>query len=64
MNVQDLARRVVKPEQTVAELLQVPLLTGAWYVSAAGNSKTILYTMKSRGAVARIVNRATPNCGV
>jgi hypothetical protein len=39
MTVQDLVRRIVKLEQTVAELAQVPPRTGAWYLSRAGQFK-------------------------
>jgi len=42
MNVQDLARRIVKLEQTVAELVQVSPRSGAWYVSRAGQFKNDL----------------------
>jgi hypothetical protein len=39
MTLQDMARRIVKLEQTVAELAQVPHRTGAWYISRAGQFK-------------------------
>ena len=39
MTVQDLARRIDKLEQTVAELAQVKPRNGAWYLSRAGQFK-------------------------
>jgi hypothetical protein len=37
--MQKLIRRIVKLEQTVAELAKVPPRTGAWYLSRAGQFK-------------------------
>jgi hypothetical protein len=39
MTVQDLTRRIVKLEQTVADMVQPPPRTGIWYLSRAGQFK-------------------------
>ena len=62
MTVHDLARRIDKLEQTVAELAQVKPRSGAWYVSRAGQFKNdaVYDEITSRGREYRRSLRPKP----
>lgn len=55
MTVQDLARRIVKLEQTVAELSQPTSRSGSWYIAHAGQFKNdpVYEEIASRGRAYR-----------
>lgn len=62
MTVQDMARRIVKLEQTVAALGQTPPRSGAWYLSRAGQFKDdpVYDEIVSRGRAYRNSLRPKP----
>ncbi len=62
MTMQDLARRMVKLEQTVAELARSPVRSGSWYLSRAGQFRNdpIYDEIVSRGRAYRKSLRPKP----
>jgi hypothetical protein len=62
MTVQDLVRRVVKLEETVAELAKPSPRNGAWYLSRAGQFKNdpVYEEIVSRGRAYRKSLRPKP----